>query len=268
MRRARYLRVLACFIRNGLVRELSFRMNFVITVISEVMWLGMMLIFVEIIFRHTSNVQGWNNDQYLFLLGTHFLITAIFETLFFSNLHRLSELIRTGRLDFILLKPASTQFLVSFERIDYSALANAPLGAFLCIYAAHGLGAHVTAGGVALFALLVISGVITLYSLMFIFCSTSVWLIRQTSVQNMWFYLTSCARYPAEIYRPLANGVLWFVLMFVLPVLIVANLPANVVVRSFHNWLVVYAVGASFAILGLSMLMFRFALRSYRSASS
>jgi ABC-2 type transport system permease protein len=264
----RYARILACFVRNGLVRELSFRTNFIITVISEMLWLGMMLIFVEVIFHYTSNVSGWSNHQYLFLLGTHFLITSIFETLFFSNLSRMSELIRTGSLDFVLLKPASTQFLLSFERIDYSALANAPLGAFLCGYAAWRLGVSISAVDIVLFILLVICGVITLYALMFIFSSTSVWLVRQTSVQHMWFYLTSCSKYPAEIYEPLARGVLWFALTFVAPVLIVANLPANVMVRTFAPWMVAYAVFAAVAILGLSSMIFRWALRSYRSASS
>ena len=268
MTSSRYGRILSCFIRNGLVRELSFRTNFIVTVVSEILWLGMMLIFVEVIFNHTSNVRGWNNAQYLFLLGTHFLITSIFETLFFTNLSRMSELIRTGGLDFVLLKPASTQFLLSFERIDYAALANAPLGIFLCGYAASKLDASISAMDVVLFLLLVASGVVTLYALMFIFSSTSVWLVRQTSVQHMWFYLTSCSKYPAEIYEPLVHGVLWFALTFVAPVLIVANLPANVMVRTFQPWMVGYAVFSALAVLAFSSLMFRWALRSYRSASS
>jgi len=267
---SRYLRIGARFARNGLVRELSFRTNFVVTVLSEVMWLGMMLIFVEIIFANTKNVRGWDNHQYLFLLGTHFVISSIFETFFFGNLQRLSELIRTGGLDFVLLKPASPQFLLSFERVDYSSCANALLGVSLCVYAAQKLGVHIGALNVALFALLVLSGVATLYALMFIFSTSSVWFIRQTSAAHFWFYLTSCAKYPAEIYQPLARGVLWFALTFVIPVLIVANLPANAMVRQgqFHPWLVGYALFASVVLVILSSVIFRWALRWYRSASS
>jgi ABC-2 type transport system permease protein len=266
----RYLRIIARFARNGLVRELSFRTNFIVTVISELLWLGMMLVFVEIIFANTRSVSGWSSHQYLFLLGTHFVISGLFETFFFSNLQRLSEMIRTGGLDFVLLKPASPQVLLSFERVDYSALPNALLGLVLCGYAARQLGAAVTAADVALFSLLVLSGVTTLYGLMFMFSTSSVWLIRQTSASHFWFYLTSCAKYPAEIYQPLARGTLWFALTFVVPVLIVANLPANAVVRGgrFEPWLVGYAVGASAVILLLSTVIFRWALRWYRSASS
>jgi len=266
----RYLRIISRFAHNSLARELSFRINFIVTVVSEMLWLAMMLVFVEIIFANTRSVSGWNNHQYLFLLGTHFVISGIFETVFFGNLQRLSELIRTGGLDFVLLKPASPQVLLSFEHVEFSALPNALLGLFLCGYSVHKLGNSVGAAECALFVLLVFSGVVTLYGLMFMFSTSSVWFIRQTSAAHFWFYLTSCAKYPAEIYQPLVRGVLWFALTFVAPVLIVANLPASAVVRggSFQPWLVAYAVVAAGVILLLSSVLFRWALRWYRSASS
>ena len=265
----RYLRIFTCFARNGLVRELSFRTNFIITALSEMLWLMMMLVFVRVVFNFTKNVEGWNGYQYVFLLGTHFLITSLFETFFFTNIQRLGEMIRTGSLDFVLLKPASPQFLLSLERIDYAALANAPLGAFLCIYCAIKLHLDIGIAQVGLFVLLVSSGVLTLYGLMFMFATTSIWFIRQTGASHFWFYLTSCAKYPAEIYKPLVRGVLYFVLTFVFPVLIVANLPARVMVRrAFSPWMVVYAAVIATAIVLLSLGFFRWALRWYRSASS
>lgn len=265
----RYFRIFACYARNGLVREMSFRANFLVTLVSEALWLGMMLIFVKVVFSFTKSVEGWNGYQYVFLLGTHFIITSIFEAFFFTNMQRVSELIRTGSLDFVLLKPASPQFLLSLERIDYAAMANAPLGMFLCVYCAIKLGIHVGVWQVGLFAMLIVSGVLTLYGLMFMFATTSIWLIRQTGASHFWFYLTSCAKYPAEIYKPLVRGMLYFALTFIFPVLIVANLPASIVVRDiFSPWMVVYAVIISGVIVLTSSIFFTWALRWYKSASS
>jgi ABC-2 type transport system permease protein len=267
---ARYLRIGWCFARNGLVREMSFRANFLLNAASEMLWLAMMLIFVKVIFTHTKGIVGWNGYQYTFLLGTHFIVTAIFEAMFFSNMMRLSEYVRNGNLDFVLLKPASTQFLISFERVEYASLPNLPLGVGMCIYAAAKLGLHPSVGQVGLFIGLIVCGVVILYALMFMFAASSVWMVRMTSADHFWFYVTSCARYPAEIFRPLARGTFYFALTFVLPVLLVANLPASALVEQgiFRPWLGVYAALAAVVLLILSSVVFKFALRSYRSASS
>ena len=220
----RYLTILCRFWKNSLIRELSFRANFVINVSSELGWIVLVLIFLKIIFTNTANVSGWNEYQYLFLAGTHMIITSIFEALFFDNCWRFSELVRSGNLDFILLKPANTQFLVSVERINFSAFANLPVGIGVCIYAAHMQGDGVTLAQLGLFAWLIVAGIIILYALLFMFAMTSVWLIRQTGMEQLWFYTTSVARYPAEIYRKFLGGVVWYALVFVLPVLLVVNL--------------------------------------------
>ncbi|MHC5109733.1 MAG: ABC transporter permease [Planctomycetota bacterium] len=265
---ARYARILHRFLLNSLIREMSFRGHFFAEIVGHVAWLGMLLIFVEVIYRNTADIKGWSQYQYIFLLGTHMMITRLFETLFFSNCWRVSELVRTGNLDFVLVRPANTQFLLSLERIDYSALANVPVALILCAYGAAGQGVSITVVKVLLFLLLVAAGVLILYSLLFMFAVTSVWMIRQTGVDHLWFYAMSLARYPAEIYKSFVGGALFFVLVFILPILMVSNLPANVVVRTFSPWMVAYIVGISFVLLGVSSAVFNLALKSYRSASS
>ena len=49
-----------------------------------------------------------------------------------TNADEFSELIRTGNLDFALLKPIDTQFLVSLQRIDWSSLGEFPLRRWRC----------------------------------------------------------------------------------------------------------------------------------------
>jgi ABC-2 type transport system permease protein len=61
---------------------------------------------------------------------------------------------------------------------------------------------------------------------------------------------------------------MWFTLVFVIPILLVANLPANVMVRTFDPAMVIYFAVVAFVMLGLSQIVFRMAMRWYRSASS
>lgn len=266
--RANYGRILACFLKNSLIREMTFRGHFLMNVVGELIWVVLLLLFVKVIFTNTTNVRGWSEAQYLFLMGTHMIVTNIFESLFFGNCWRVAELVRTGDLDFVLLRPASAQFLLSFERVDFAPMANLPVGAALCLFALNIQGVSVTATQVGLYFLLIAAGVLILYSLLFMFAVTSVWLIRQTGVDHLWFYTISLARYPAEIYERFAGGALYFGLVFVIPVLMVSNLPANVMMRTFNPLMVVHMLLVGFLLLGLSSIVFRFALRWYRSASS
>ncbi len=265
---AHYGRILARFWKNSLIREMTFRGHFVVNAVSELLWVVLLLIFVKVIFSKTPDIRGWNEHQYLFLMGTHLLVSSLFEAFFLGNLWRIGGLVRTGDLDFVLMRPASAQFLLSFERVDFAALANVPVGAALCVGAVVAQATTITSARVVLFLALIGVGVLILYSLLFMFAVTSIWLIRQTGIDHLWFYTVSLSRYPAEIYRRFAGGTLWFGLVFVAPVLMVTNLPANVMVRSFEPFMVGYVVASSFVLLGLSTVVFRVALRWYRSASS
>jgi len=265
---ARHARILHRFLLNSLIREMTFRGHFVVQMVGHVLWLGMLLMFVGVIFTKTADVRGWSRDQYVFLLGTHMIVVSIFETFFFGNCWRVSLLVRTGDMDFVLVKPVNTQFLLSLERIDYASLANVPVGIVMCVYSAWGQADRVTAVKCAIFVALIGAGVMILYSLLFMFAITSVWLIRGTGVDHLWFYAVSLARYPADIYRRFAGGYLFFALVYVVPVLMVSNLPANVMVRTFEPAMVAYIILIAFVLLGASTGVFRFALRHYRSASS
>ena len=59
------------------------------------------------------------------------LINSLVQAFFMTNVDELSELIRTGSLDFALLKPIDTQFLVSLTRIEWSSLGNFVVGLVL-----------------------------------------------------------------------------------------------------------------------------------------
>jgi ABC-2 type transport system permease protein len=264
----RYLRILTCCWKNCLMRELGFRAHFLVKAASELLWVGAMLLFVQVIFTSTRQISGWTAEQYLFLMGTHMIITSVAEALFYGNCWRLSHLVRTGDLDFLLLRPVNPQFLISFERIDLSALANVPVGIGLCLYGTAGMDPPVSGVQIAAFGVLLVAGVAILYSLVFMFAISSVWLIRQTGLEHLWFYTVSLSRYPSEIYRHFLGGVFFFTLVFVIPVLLVANVPARTVVRALQPGWSAYMLIMGVVLVCLSHVAMNTALKWYRSASS
>jgi len=104
--------VLLTFFRNSIVREMAFRGNFLIEVVTNAFWFGAQLIFFTLIFGNVKEMNGWTRDQFFAFMATGMIINTLIEAFFMPNCANFSELIRTGNLDFALLKPIDTQFLI------------------------------------------------------------------------------------------------------------------------------------------------------------
>src|SRR5262245_9634305 len=173
--KASYVGVFLTFARNSLVRNMMFRANFVIECLSSVTWTMMNLGFYLLIFRYTTSLgaqTGWGQWEFFAFLATTMLINSLVQAFFMPNCEDISDLIRTGGLDFALLKPIDTQFLISLEKVDWSSLANFLAGLVLLLVSL----AHMVARPeqplalnplvIALYVFYVLCGVAILYSLM------------------------------------------------------------------------------------------------------
>jgi viologen exporter family transport system permease protein len=281
--RANYARVFLTFARNSLVRNMTFRMNFIIECLSSVTWTMMNLGFYLLIFRYTNSLgakTGWGQWEFFAFLATTMLINSLVQAFFMPNCEDISDLIRTGGLDFALLKPIDTQFLISLEKVDWSSLANFLAGLVLLLVSL----AHMAARPeqplalspllIGLYAFYVLCGVAILYSLMIALSSTSIWLGQNRSLYDFWFYITNFSRYPMEIYDVGLGRPLLFVCTYIIPVLIVVNVPARIIARPISPagesvWpLALFALVATAGSLSAARWVFLAALRNYRSASS
>lgn len=281
--RPRYLRVFATFARNSLVRNLLFRTNFIIESISSVSWALMNVGFYWLVFQHTRSIgrdTGWEQYEFYVFLATTWLINSIVQTFFMLNAEEFSELIRTGGLDFALLKPIDTQFLISFRKMDWSSLTNVAVAiTLLAISLSHLTHRashpwHLEPATLILYPFYIACGVVILYSLMTCLAATSIWLGRNQTLYDFWFYITNFSRYPMEIYEHGWGFPLWLVFTFVIPVLVVVNVPARLLAqpltpRADWEWpLAAFTILATLVSLLFSRWVFQRALLSYRSASS
>jgi ABC-2 type transport system permease protein len=105
------------------------------------------------------------------------------------------------------------------------------------------------------------------YGFLLLLTAASVWFMRNQSLYEMWWLFSTLMRYPREIFRGWASPVGWF-FSFVVPVMLVSNVPARIMVRAFEPAMIGYAMLATVAVLAASRWFFRLALTRYRSASS
>lgn len=279
----RYLKVFLTFARNSLIRDMTFRADFLFHCISSVAWTLMNVGFYLLVFRFTTMIgpdTGWGRDEFFLFLATVWLINSLVQAFFIPNANEFSELIRTGGLDFALLKPIDTQFLISFRRVEWSALSNFVVGLIIGGVSLYGMAmrtdspVYPTPLTASLYLFFVACGVVIMYSLMICLAATSVWLGRNQSLYDFWFYITNFSRYPMEIYNTGWGRPLLGLFTFVIPVLVVVNVPARILAqplapRADWEWpLAAWTVLATILCVAVSRWIFRQSLKSYRSASS
>ncbi len=266
-----YRRVFGTFFRNALVRELAFRSNFVITLITRGFWFTVQVLLFDLIYRQVPQINDWTRAEYFGFMATGMLINSIVESCFMPNCARFSELIRTGDLDFALLKPIDTQFLVSLEKLDLAMVTQMGFALALLAYSVVQTGRPVEPLAVVMYLLLVMAAVAFFYSLMIGLAATSIFFGRNQGLLDFWFYVTIFARYPSSIYSGSPTGeVVRFVFSYVLPILLVVTVPARVLLGKAlePTWLSGITLLAATMTFIAARVVFLWSLRHYRSASS
>src|SRR3989475_5850565 len=131
----RYLRIYAALWKNSVTREMIFKSNFLLWILVELLWFGLQLSFIGVLYLHTDHIGTWTKWQVVMLIGASHFIQQIFQAFFLINCTNLSELIRTGKMDFLLLLPVNTRFVVSLRQVDLGGFINAGTAPGVVAYA-------------------------------------------------------------------------------------------------------------------------------------
>ncbi len=262
----RYFEIYWIMLRNSLIREMSFKANFILWMFVEFLWFVGQMVFIQVLFQYVDKIGDWSKWEVVLLIGTHQLIGQIFQAFFYANVANLPELVRTGKLDFMLLLPVDSQFAVSTRQFGMDNLVNAFVGVCIVIFSL--LKLHVVPGiaQVALYFAAIALGVAVHYSIMFFLSTMSFWIVRAQGLIYGYYNLFNIARYPDTIF----HGAFKIIFSWVIPVIIVANVPARILARADGNLLALLlqlGAAALFVTAG-TRVFWRFALRRYSSASS
>ncbi len=258
-----YFRVYLFIFRNSLMIILNDRFDFFLWTLVHVFELFINISFFRIIFLRTSSIGGWNIYQVLVLLGFMELTLALGGLTFYPMMYRFAKMIRQGELDWKLVKPIDTQFLVSVPWIDISDSMSLLTGTLLMAYGASHL--------VAFSALNIILFISTLFLAMTIMYSAVVLMLclafKSTNVNYIeYFYwnIQWLGRYPATVFK----GAFHFAFMFVIPVGLISTVPAQTLFGQFNPTYFLVAAVYAVTLFVLSRRLFQENLKTYSSASS
>lgn len=263
----RYFEIYAIMFRNSLIREMNFKANFLLWIVVELLWFLGQIVFIEVVFQYVNQIGDWTKWEIILLIGTHQLISQIFQAFFYVNVANIPELVRTGRMDFMLLLPIDTQFAVSTRQFGFDSIINAGVSIGIIGLALAKLGLRPTAAQALLYLVTLGFGCAIHYAIMFFLSTISFWIVRAQGLIYGYYNLFNIARYPEGIFR----GIFKWVFSWVIPVLLVANVPARVLVKAGSGDLalpLLHLALATLFVLAISRLFWKLALSRYTSASS
>src|SRR3954470_3381068 len=227
----RYLTIYAALWKNSVTRELIFKSNFLMWIVVEVLWFGLQLSFIGVLYLHTDHIGSWTKWQVVMLVGGSHFIQQSFQAFFLINCTNLSELVRSGKLDFLLLLPVNTRFVVSLRQVDLGAFVNGAFAIAVMAYAARQL--HFVPGPLQIlgFAALSVAGVIIHYSLMFLLSTISFWTVRAQGIVWGYYNLFNISRIPDSAF----DGFFKVFFKFAIPMVLVANVPTKLIAQKLQS---------------------------------
>ncbi len=261
-----YAAILGVFLRASLQNELAYRINLLVNVVLAVVGLASSLAGLAIIFSHTTTLHGWTLNQTLLLVGVYTVVNGLLNVFVVPNLDQLSQSIRDGTLDFTLLKPASSQFLASFQRCVIWGATDVILGLGMIVYSLpllwHAGGAGL--GPLALFALTLASGTVVLYCIWTMFATLAFWFVRIDNLTTLLHTFFGMGRFPVDAYP------LWMrrFLTFVIPVALVTTVPTEALTGRLAPFVPLVSLAVAAIMLWLSTRLWKLGLGQYTSASS
>src|SRR6202007_883607 len=196
----RYVEIWGIMLRNSLIREMSFKANFILWMIVEVLWFCGQIAFFSILFRQVDRIGDWSKWEVILLVGTHQMIAQLFQAFFFVNVSNIPELVRTGKLDSLLVLPIDSQFAVSTKQFGLDSVVNAVVGAAVVCFSLSKLGVVPDPIAILLYLTALGFGIAVHYSIMLSLAAMSFWIVRAQGLVYGYFNFLDIARYPGSIY--------------------------------------------------------------------
>lgn len=260
----RYAHVWLAQIRYSTVREMMFKANFLLWIAVDLAWFGLQLCFIQFLYLQVNTIAGWSKWEMVLLVSTNNLIQQLFQMFLMINLTKLPELIRSGRLDFYLAQPAPAQFLISTRAFEPGSVVSSVVAVILCVVACAHLSMRLSMAGLLIFPALVIFGVLIHYALLMMLMSLSFWMTRAQGFINAYYSVFQIARIPREaFYGPTRIAFTW-----VVPLLLIANVPARTLLYGLHARDLAHMALVTAFLVAISSFIFQAGLRRYGSASS
>lgn len=257
----KYVKLCYYLFYYSLLSRLEYRMDFIANIIRSLTTIVIGYIGFSVIFQNTDRLVGWTKNEALVLFGIFLFINELWKVLFFLNIGKLPAYIQKGDLDGLLLKPVSIQFLISLRYSLVFAIPNVLVSILIIGYYNNAI---LNPMEYIIAIMLIINGIMLLYSLTLLFVSISFWTIRLQAFMDFYHSIIEGARYPVTIF----DGAIRLFFTFIIPIAIIFTFPAQFLTKELPVESILLSFGLNAIFFFVSHKVFYLGIKRYNSASS
>lgn len=256
-----YIKIWLIMSKNAFQMMLTQKLVFGIFLFGKILRFALFVLFLIFIVSGAESLAGYNTTQTLFFFLTFTLIDSTAQFLY-RDVYRFRNLVVTGDFDLILAKPFNSLFRVLMGGADVIDLITLPPIILAVFY----LGRELSPGfpETLYYILLLVNGFLLATAFHIVVLALGIITLEIDHTIMIYRDITSMGRFPVDIYRQPLRGVL----TYFIPVGIMITLPAKTLMGfvSLSGVLLSLFVGA--LAFFISQRFWRYALKTYTSASS
>lgn len=249
--------------RASLSTAMQYRADFLLDALTGFVRAAAVVVPVVLVFDHREAVAGWTAEETTLVVGLYFLMQGLLAVLVEPNLGEIVEAVRKGTLDFVLVKPADAQLLVSFRRVMPGRLWDVGAAALLIGWSVARMPAP-SPGDVLAAAVMLGAGMVAMYGIWLLAICASFWFVRVDNLRYLLWAVTDAGRWPLDVF----SRWIQVALVVVVPVGILTTFPAMALRGTWSASMLATGIAVAAAFLLGSRAAWRAALASYTSASS
>lgn len=261
----RYLRLLGVQLRASATVAMQYRVDFLLQGALALFWASWSLVPVLVVFGNRRQIAGWTFEEALVVIGWFMVMKGVLEGAVNPSLAAVVEHIRKGTLDFVLIKPADAQFLVSTQKFAPWRVIDVMAGVVIFAVAFRRMGRWPSPEHVVAALLLLGCGALILYSLWILVISAAFFVVKVDNLSFLFVSIFDAARWPADVFR----GLLRFVFTWLVPLAIMTTFPARALLgKDFGPREALAAMAGAAAFAAFSRFVWLRSIGRYTSASS
>jgi ABC-2 type transport system permease protein len=241
---------------------MQYRTDFLLDGFVEAFWMVTALGPLLVVFRMRSAIAGWSLGEALLVMGWFTFLEGVLEGVINPSLVTVVDHIRKGTLDFVLLKPADSQFLVSTARFQPWRGVNVVTAALIFAWGFHRIGRWPTPSALALAATMGIVAVSVLYSSWILTVSAAFYVVRVDNLTHLFSAIFDAARWPIGVFR----GVVRAIFTFVIPLALMTTFPAQALLGTLRPSSVATGIAGAVLMFVVARSVWTASIARYTSA--